>query len=132
MTIDLDPILENLTNTYPCRLPQFTSLSSLLGPPSFPSPPSICLTGFPATGKSTITRAFLEAVKMNYVWIDCGEIITSALLFDRIVNRLKALGEGDGRLDRGKMMGGDVNSFVVEVQRVMEGLKGKVILVCAF
>lgn len=69
---------------------------------------------------------------MNYVWIDCGEIITSALLFDRIVNRLKALGEGDGRLDRGKMMGGDVNSFVVEVQRVMEGLKGKVILVCAF
>ena len=64
----------------------------------------------------------------QFVWVDCSETFTSALLFDRIVNKLKELG-GDGARVKGS---GDVNNFVVEVHRALEGLTGKVILVTSF
>jgi hypothetical protein len=128
MTIDLLPTIEALTSTYPCREAQFSALSALLGHASFPSPPAICLTGFPASGKRTVTRAFLEVMSLQFAWVDCSETFTSALLFDRIVNKLRDLGQGDGSRVRGS---GDINNFVVEVHRALEGLKRKVILVCA-
>lgn len=127
MTIDVALTIEDLTTTYPCREAQFSALSSVLGHSSFPSPPAICLTGFPASGKRTITRAFLDSMSIQFVWIDCSETFTSALLFDRIVNKLRELGGGDGPRLKGS---GDVNHFVVETHRALEGLTGKVVLVC--
>ena len=129
MTIDVVPTIEDLSITYPCREPQFSALSSVLGHSSLPSPPAICLTGFPASGKRTITRAFLESMTAQFVWVDCSETFTSALLFDRIMNKLKELGGGDGARVKGS---GDVNNFVVGVHRALEGLTGKVILVTPF
>ena len=127
MTVDVAPTIEDLAAIYPCREAQFSALSSVLGHPSFPSPPAICLTGFPASGKSTITRAFLQSMGAPFVWVDCSETFTSALLFDRIVNKLKELAGGDGWRMKGS---GDMNQFVVEVHRALERLTGKVILVC--
>ena len=124
MTIQVDAILEQLNTTYPCREVQFSALLSVIGHSSFPSPPAVCLTGFPATGKSTITRAFLQAMNTEYVWVDCSETISSALLFDRIVNRLRGLRD----LPRLKVAA-DINNFVVEVHRALDELDGKVILV---
>ena len=124
MTIPVDAILEQLNTTYPCREAQFSALFSAIGHSSFPSPPAVCLTGFPATGKSSITRAFLEAMNIEYVWVDCSETISCALLFDRIVNKLRGL----KTLPRLKMAA-DINNFIVEVHRALDELDGKVILV---
>lgn len=66
-------------------------------------------------------------MSIQFVWIDCSETFTSALLFDRIVNKLRELGGGDGPRLKGS---GDVNHFVVETHRALEGLTGKVVLVC--
>lgn len=61
---------------------------------------------------------------MEYIWVDCSETISSALLFDQIVNKLRGL----RNLPRLKMVA-DINNFVVEVHRALEELDGKVILV---
>jgi Cdc6-like AAA superfamily ATPase len=124
--MDLAAAVQKLKETYPCRDSQFAKLSSLLGHPSFSSPSAICLTGFPATGKSTVTRSFLDAINAEYVWVDCGEAFSSALLFDRIVNKFRQIGERD--LPRLKMTM-DINSLVVEVHKALEGIQGKVVLV---
>ena len=124
MTVQIDAILEQLNTTYPCREVQFSALLSVIGHSSFPSPPAVCLTGIPATGKSTIARAFLEAMTTRFAWVDCKETISSSLLFDRIVNQLRGLRD----LPRLKMAG-DMNNFVIEVHRALDGLNGKVILV---
>jgi hypothetical protein len=65
-------------------------------------------------------------MNIKYAWVDCSETITSALLFDRIVNVLRGLGKAD--VSRVKMPG-DINNFVVEVQKAWERLKGKIVLV---
>ena len=65
-------------------------------------------------------------MNIESAWVDCSETISSALLFDRIVNMLKGL---EGREVTRVKMSGDINNFVVEVQRAMEELTGKVILV---
>jgi hypothetical protein len=127
MSVDVDAIIAELNASYPCRESQFSTLFSVIGSPSFPCPATICLTGFPATGKSSVTRAFLDATEMEYAWVDCAETFTSALLFDRIVNKLREIGERS--LSRLKMMG-DINNFVVQVHKALEGLHGKVFLVC--
>ena len=62
-----------------------------------------------------------------FVWVDCRETFTSALFFDQVINKLRELGGEDTSRLKGS---GDVNNFVVEVQRALEGLTGKVILVC--
>jgi origin recognition complex subunit 5 len=129
MTVEVNAILEELNSVYPCREAQLFALSSVIGHASFPSPPAVCLTGFPTSGKSIITRAFLNAIGTKYVWVDCSETISSALLFDRIVNKLRGLGGRD--LSRVKMLA-DINNFVVQVQRVLESFNGKVILVTLF
>lgn len=126
MTISLDAIVQDLNARYPCREPQFSALASVIGHSSLPSPPALCLTGFPATGKSTITRAFLDATNTTNAWVDCSETISSALLFDRIVDSLKVLSGQE--VSRMKMSGG-INNFVVEVHLAMDALKDKVILV---
>jgi Cdc6-like AAA superfamily ATPase len=126
MTFDLTAVVQQLNGEYPCRETQFSTLSSLLGHPSFPSPPAAFLTGFPATGKAAVTRVFLEAIKAKYVWVDCGETFTSSLLFDRIVNKIRKIGDRD--LPRLKMST-DINNFVVEAQKALEGIEGKVVLV---
>jgi hypothetical protein len=56
--------------------------------------------------------------------VDCSETISSALLFDQIVNKLRGLRD----LPRLKMVA-DINNFVVEVRCALEELDGKVILV---
>lgn len=56
--------------------------------------------------------------------MDCSETISSALLFDRIVNKLRGLRD----LPRLKMVA-DINNFVIEVHRALDALDGKVILV---
>ena len=129
MTVDIDAIIGELNNAYPCRKVQFLALSSFIGHPSFPRPPAICLTGFPATGKCTVTRAFLEATETEFAWVDCSETFSTASLFDRIINRLREI--GDMKIPRLKMSG-DINNFVVEVQNALMSLKGKVILVRPF
>jgi putative protein kinase ArgK-like GTPase of G3E family len=126
MTVELDAIVRELNTAYPCREVQFSALSAVIGHSSLPSPPAICLTGFPASGKSTITRAFLEAMETEFAWVDCSETFSSALLFDRIVNKLRELGGRD--LPRIKLLA-DINTFAVEVHKALEGLKGKIILV---
>jgi hypothetical protein len=127
MAIEGNEVIEKLKAVYPCRDSQFSALSSVLGHPSFPSVPAIFLAGFPASGKSTITRAFLEAIHAKFVWVDCKETFTSALLFNRIVNKLRRLG---GRELPSLKVPSDLNSFAIEVARALEGLKGKVVLVC--
>jgi Cdc6-like AAA superfamily ATPase len=126
MTIDLHAVIKELNDTYPCREAQFSSLASVLGHPSLPSPPALYLTGFPGTGKRTVTRAFLEALNLEYVWVDCAETISSALLFDRVVNGLRGIG---GREIPRLRMGTGINNFVVEVHDALRGLDGKIVLV---
>ena len=123
---ELPAELHSLLTIYPCRQTQFTSLFSLLGHDHLPSPPSICLAGFPCTGKRTVTRAFLEATGIKHAWIDCAETISSALLFYRIISALTRMTGQTGETAR---IGGDVNSFVVEVQKAMGKLQGKIVLV---
>ena len=129
MTVEVNAIVRELNTAYPCREAQFSALSAVIGHSSFPSPPAICLTGFPACGKSSITRAFLEAMESEFAWVDCSETFSSALLFDRIVNKLRALGGRD--LPRIKLLA-DINNFVVEAHRALEGLKGNIFLVCSY
>jgi len=119
-------VADELNKLYPCREDQFAALSSILGDPSLPSPPVVLLTGPPSQGKSTITDAFLDDIKAQSVWVDCSETLTSALLFNRIVNSLRALAEKESRVK----MQGDLNKFTVEVHKALEALQGKVILVC--
>lgn len=74
-----------------------------------------------------MTRAFLDAVQVQYAWIDCAETVSSALLFQRIISCMRKItGRTDGEVGR---VGGDVNAFVVEVQKLMDKLQGKIILV---
>lgn len=129
MTVDFDAIIEELNDAYPCREAQFSALSSFIGHMSFPGPPVICLTGAPATGKCTITRAFLEATNTDFAFVDCSETFSSMLLFDRIVNRLRQIGRR--QLPRLKVSG-DINNFVVEVQNALAGLTGRIVLVGVF
>src|SRR5947207_12411448 len=127
MTADsLESVPKDLTSKYPCRETQISSLCSILGHPSFPSPPAICITGFPASGKSSVTRAFLDGMKIQYAWIDCGETFTSPLFFDRVVNSLRRIASDDH--SRVKMTG-DINNFVVETQKALENIQGKVVVV---
>ena len=126
MTIELDRVVAELNEAYPCRETQFSALSSVLGQTSFASPPAICLTGFPSAGKGTITRAFLVAMDIEFAWVDCSETFSSALLFDRIVNSLRQL--GDRHLPRVKLST-DINNFAVETCNALRGLKDKAILV---
>ena len=125
MTIDLSTVVEELNETYPCRETQFSSLSSLIGHPSYPSPPAIWVIGSPAGGRSTITRAFLDATKTHFCWVDCRETFTSSLLFDRIVNALRIFKGEEQRIK----MSGEVNNFVVEVHKLLDTIQGKVVLV---
>ena len=128
MTVELDAITQSLNTRYPCREAQVSSLLSVIGHSSFPTPQATCLTGFPATGKATITRALLQAMNTEFVWVDCNETISSPLLFDRIVNGIRMVSK-ETQLERVKMSA-DVNNFVVEVHRALEGLVSrKVILV---
>jgi hypothetical protein len=126
MSVDLDAVLKELNAAYPCRETQFAALSSVLGHSSLPSPSAICLTGLPATGKRTITRVFLEAMDIEHVWVDCAETISSALLFDRIVNGLRAIGTQDPSRIR---MGSAINNFVVEAHKTLKDVQGKVVIV---
>jgi origin recognition complex subunit 5 len=125
----LPPELHSLLSTCPCRDTQFGTLYSLLGHPNLPSPPSICLTGFPATGKRTVTRAFLDAVRVQYAWIDCAETVSSALLFYRVLHCLRKM-VVETETEAGRV-GGDINAFVVQVQKLMHQLQGKIVLVLA-
>ena len=78
-----------------------------------------------------MTRAFLGATGIKFAYIDCAETISSALLFYRIVRCLRRMAVEESTATTADMVrvGGDVNGFVVEVQRAMEKLKGKVVLV---
>jgi Cdc6-like AAA superfamily ATPase len=122
----LKSVSEELARKYPCRETQISSLCCALGHPSFPNPPAIYVTGFPASGKTSVTRAFFEALSLQYVWIDCGETFTAPLLFDRIVNSLRRISTEE--YSRVKMSG-DINHFAVETQNAMERIQGKVTIV---
>ena len=125
MNSDFDAILDELNRAYPCRELQFSTLHCVLGH-SFPSPSAMCLTGLPGSGKSTITRAFLEAFEIEFVWVACAETFTPALLFDRIVQGLRNLG---GKGESSVRMSDDINNFVIETRKALKGLDGKMCLV---
>jgi hypothetical protein len=78
-----------------------------------------------------VTRAFLEATGIKFAYIDCAETISSALLFYRIVRSLRRMAVEESMATTADMVriGGDVNGFVVEVQRAMDKLQGKIVLV---
>jgi hypothetical protein len=63
---------------------------------------------------------------IEHVWVDCAETISSALLFDRIVNGLRAIGAQDTSRTR---TGTAINNFVVEVHKTLKDLQGKVVIV---
>jgi len=124
--------IDQLKRKYPCREAQFDSLISFLGHDSFPSPPALCLTGLPSSGKRTILRSTLETLGssrdvVQNAWIDCRETFSSHLLFDRIVSRITDM-KWPQQTERIKVLN-DVNNFVVQVTRALDGLTGKCILV---
>ena len=78
-----------------------------------------------------MTRALLEATGIKFAYIDCAETISSALLFYRIVRCLRRMAMEESTAPAADMVriGGDVNGFVVECQRAMDKLQGKIVLV---
>jgi hypothetical protein len=119
-----------LKTRHPCRDSQFDALTSFLD--YRPSPPAICLTGLPNSGKRTILRAALDSLAttphvVQSTWVDCGEAFSSHLLFDRIVNRINDMKQPPPT-ERIKVLN-DINSFVVEVTRALTAIEGKFVLV---
>jgi len=133
MTIpDKTSTIDQLKTKYPCREAQFDSLISFLGHDSFPSPPALCLTGLPSSGKRTILRSTLDTLGsprhvVQSAWIDCREMFSSHLLFDRIVNRITDM-KRPQQMERIKVLN-DINNFVVQVTQALYGMTGKCILV---
>jgi Cdc6-like AAA superfamily ATPase len=120
-------ILDALNEAYPCRETQLSALYSTLGNKEYPSPTAVCLTGVSGTGKSAITRAFLEAFEISFVWVDCLESFTPALLFDRILEGMRTLTDfPEPSLRRSE----DTNQFIVELRTILAQVTSKVCLVC--
>ena len=121
--------MARLDARYPCRKSQFQMLYSLLGDPKLPSPPVICLTGFPKSGKRTCAGAFLDETATTHIWIDCLETFSPALFITRVVNELRRL--KDPELPRTRL-NADTTSFLGAVHEALQGLDGKVVAVLLF
>ena len=126
MTFDSDPGIARLEATYPCRKDQFRMLYLLLGDPNFPSPPVVCLTGFPKSGKRACARAFLQETSTTHIWIDCLETLSPALFFSKLVNELRKLEDLESPRIR---LNADTTSFVGAVRSALQSLNGKIVLV---
>lgn len=51
--------------------------------PSFPTPPTLVLHGLQATGKTAVTKAVLQALKIPHAVIESRECITGRQLLER-------------------------------------------------
>ena len=126
MTFDSNPGIARLDATYPCRRDQFRMLYLLLGDPNFPSPPVVCLTGFPKGGKRSCARAFLKETSTTHIWIDCLETLSPALFFTKLVNELRRLEDPKSPRIR---LNADTTSSVGAVREALQSLNGKIVLV---
>jgi origin recognition complex subunit 5 len=75
--------IRQLQKNYPCRSQQIRSLVCLLDP-LFPSPRTTVIHGLPATGKSSITRAVLQLLNSQYVWVQAKAALTARQIFEEI------------------------------------------------
>lgn len=100
--------------------------------PTLPSPPFLVAHGLPATGKSSLIKSYLALSKLPHAIINSRECITGRHLLERTVAAcLDALDEiEDEPVDRSPYARTEnLNSLLVNLQRMLEGRSGKFVLV---
>lgn len=142
-----DELLASLVDQWPCRDVQLRQLSALLSvgictllrhrsmlttrQPSLPSPTSLVLYGPHATGKSSITRSYLESSKLRHAVIRCQECVTGRHLLERTVGTVHEAFRGDeDDEDIGNYTGRceNISALAVHLQKLLDG-RDKFILV---
>ncbi|KXT17976.1 hypothetical protein AC579_9614 [Pseudocercospora musae] len=79
-----DELRLSLLDQWQCRDVQIKQLAALLSH-SLPSPPSLLIYGPRATGKSSVTKSYLEQSKLRHAIIPCCECVTGRHLLERTV-----------------------------------------------
>ncbi|EME86049.1 uncharacterized protein MYCFIDRAFT_186421 [Pseudocercospora fijiensis CIRAD86] len=79
-----DALQLSLIEQWQCRDVQIKQLAALLSH-SRPSPSSLVIYGPRATGKSSVTRSYLEQSKLPHAIIPCRECVTGRHLLERTV-----------------------------------------------
>uniref|UniRef100_A0A8C4Q873 Origin recognition complex subunit 5 n=1 Tax=Eptatretus burgeri TaxID=7764 RepID=A0A8C4Q873_EPTBU len=86
-------LLDRLRADFPCREGQLKTLLGLLGQANHCCFHSLFIYGHPATGKTTVTLAILQALQIPHVFLNCVECFTPRLLFEHILASMSSLGE---------------------------------------
>jgi origin recognition complex subunit 5 len=113
-----DELLLPLAQQWPCRELQLRQLSALLSPP-LPSPSTLVIYGPHATGKSAVTKAYLETRKLKHAIINCRECVTGRHLLERTVAVVHQALRSDGdEVHTGRCE--NISALVVHLQRQLE------------
>ena len=100
--------------------------------PTLPSPPLLVAHGLTCTGKSSIIKAYLALSGLPHAIINCRECITGRHLLERTVaGCLDAVDAVDEeKIDRRPYSRTEnLNSLVVNLQRILQGRQRKFVLV---
>ncbi|ESZ90390.1 hypothetical protein SBOR_9226 [Sclerotinia borealis F-4128] len=131
-TLPNELVLSSLSSQFPCRDQQIRSLATLLSIQTAPSR-NLVLHGLEATGKSTITKAILEALSANsvhngiseehfndelqYAIIKSAECISGRHLLEQTIGAVAKAVEWRGNIPRCE----NLAQLVVEVGKLLEG-----------
>ncbi|KAH9843437.1 Origin recognition complex subunit 5 [Teratosphaeria destructans] len=122
-----DELLLALTDRWPCRDQPLRQLNALLSP-RLPGPSTLVVYGPSATGKTAVTRAYLEASGLKFAFINCSECVTGRHLLEKTVAEVhRVLQEDKGTPE---YMGRCENmaALTVHLQRLLEK-QSKLVLV---
>lgn len=86
--------------------------------PSLPAPETIVVQGPRATGKSSIVRAYLNAIKVPHVILKCEECITERHLLERSVATVEEVIRQGDVLHAGKCE--NLNALASQLQELLQ------------
>ena len=96
--------LDDISSVFLCRDKQIEELIDHLEAPVV-SPDPLCVTGPESTGKTSIVKETLGALKCMYVYIDCVEFSTSTAIYGAIVRKLSKRVSAAGQQQEGEQEG---------------------------
>lgn len=93
--------------------------------PESPSPPTLCIHGVEATGKSLAITAVLDTLKLPSAIVRSQECITTRHLLERTISAVKTALKDDEVSGASQTVDGrcdSISAFVVNLQRLLEGV----------
>ncbi|KAF1353453.1 origin recognition complex subunit 5 C-terminus-domain-containing protein [Delphinella strobiligena] len=118
-----DELLMTLADQWPCRDIQIRQFTSLLSP-TLPTPSTVIVHGPEASGKTGVTKSYLQTSGVIHAFVPCGECITGRHLLERTlsacVDAVKPTNGNSNHASSSKCE--SLSALTSSLERVLEGI----------